>query len=98
MAGLNLARTGAYEQLVAAGYEAVQYSVAMQRPNVEGFNRADGSSWTTGAELGSGPGRHRRAAGRGVTGAGPGGEARNGYATWRARLQGIDRGKLRPGS
>ena len=40
-AGLNMARTAAYKQLAAAGCRAVQYDVAMQRPNVEGFNRAD---------------------------------------------------------
>jgi len=40
-AGMNLAREDAYRRMRARGYRVVTQGVAMQRPNAEGFNRAD---------------------------------------------------------
>jgi GNAT superfamily N-acetyltransferase len=40
-AGVNLAREDAYRRMRARGYRVVTQGVAMQRPHVEGFNRAD---------------------------------------------------------
>lgn len=40
-AGMNLAREGAFRQMKARGYRAKTQGVSMQRPHVEGFNRAD---------------------------------------------------------
>lgn len=40
-AGVNLARDDAYRRLRARGYRVNMNGVAMQRPHVDGFNRAD---------------------------------------------------------
>ncbi|HEY6283063.1 MAG TPA: hypothetical protein VIW22_03975, partial [Nitrososphaerales archaeon] len=40
-AGVNLARKGAYEELIAAGFRSDFSGVAMQRPDEPGFNRPD---------------------------------------------------------
>ena len=40
-AGVNMAREDAYRCLRARGYRVAMQGVAMQRPHVEGFNRAD---------------------------------------------------------
>jgi Acetyltransferase (GNAT) family len=40
-AGVNLAREDAYRRMRARGYRVATQGVAMQRPHVEGFNRAD---------------------------------------------------------
>jgi GNAT superfamily N-acetyltransferase len=40
-AGVSLARQDAFRRMRAHGYQAVVQGVAMQRPNAEGFNRAD---------------------------------------------------------
>jgi hypothetical protein len=40
-AGVNLAREGAYRRLRSHGYRVTLQGVAMQRPHVAGFNRAD---------------------------------------------------------
>jgi len=40
-AGVNLAREDAYRRLRSRGYRVTTQGVAMQRPHVEGFNRAD---------------------------------------------------------
>jgi GNAT superfamily N-acetyltransferase len=40
-AGVNLAREDAYRRLRSHGYRVTTQGVAMQRPHVEGFNRAD---------------------------------------------------------
>jgi GNAT superfamily N-acetyltransferase len=40
-AGVNLAREDAYLRMRARGYRVVTQGVAMQRPHLEGFNRAD---------------------------------------------------------
>jgi GNAT superfamily N-acetyltransferase len=40
-AGVNLAREDAYRRMRARGYRVITQGVAMQRPHVEGFNRAD---------------------------------------------------------
>jgi len=42
-AGVNLARGDVFRQLRSRGYRVMTQGVAMQRPNVEGFNRA--KSW-----------------------------------------------------
>jgi hypothetical protein len=40
-AGMNLAREDAYRRMRARGYRVAIQGVAMERPNAEGFNRAD---------------------------------------------------------
>jgi GNAT superfamily N-acetyltransferase len=40
-AGVNLAREDAYRRMRSHGYRVATQGVAMQRPNAEGFNRAD---------------------------------------------------------
>jgi GNAT superfamily N-acetyltransferase len=40
-AGVNLAREDAYRRMRVHGYRTAMQGVAMQRPHVEGFNRAD---------------------------------------------------------
>jgi GNAT superfamily N-acetyltransferase len=40
-AGVNLAREDAYRRMRAHGYRTTTQGVAMQRPHVDGFNRAD---------------------------------------------------------
>lgn len=40
-AGVNLAREDAYRRMRFRGYRVIIQGVAMQRPNAEGFNRAD---------------------------------------------------------
>jgi GNAT superfamily N-acetyltransferase len=40
-AGVNLAREHAYERMRARGYRVDMQGVAMQRPHIDGFNRAD---------------------------------------------------------
>jgi GNAT superfamily N-acetyltransferase len=40
-AGVNLAREDAYRRMRSHGYRVTNHGVAMQRPNIEGFNRAD---------------------------------------------------------
>jgi GNAT superfamily N-acetyltransferase len=40
-AGVNSAREGAYRRMRSRGYRVATQGVAMQRPHVEGFNRAD---------------------------------------------------------
>jgi GNAT superfamily N-acetyltransferase len=40
-AGVNLAREDAYRRMRAHGYRTTVQGVAMQRPHIEGFNRAD---------------------------------------------------------
>ncbi len=40
-AGVNLAREDAYRRMRAHGYRVAMQGVAMQRPHVDGFNRAD---------------------------------------------------------
>jgi len=40
-AGVNMAREDAYRCLRARGYRVAMQGVAMQRPHLEGFNRAD---------------------------------------------------------
>jgi GNAT superfamily N-acetyltransferase len=40
-AGVNLAREDAYRRMRSRGYRVDKQGVAMQRPHVEGFNRAD---------------------------------------------------------
>ena len=40
-AGMNLARSGAYEEILKKGYRYEFMGVAMQRPNEPGFNRPD---------------------------------------------------------
>lgn len=40
-AGTNLAREDAYRRMRSRGYRVKMQGVAMQRPHVEGFNRAD---------------------------------------------------------
>lgn len=40
-AGVNMARKGAYEELMAAGFKSEFSGVAMQRPEGPGFNRPD---------------------------------------------------------
>ncbi len=42
-AGVNLAREDAYRRMSVHGYRVAMHGVAMQRPHVEGFNRADAS-------------------------------------------------------
>ncbi len=40
-AGVNMTREDAYRRMRARGYRVITQGVAMQRPHVEGFNRAD---------------------------------------------------------
>ena len=40
-AGVNLAREGAYRRMLDRGYRATTQGVAMNRPNIEGFERPD---------------------------------------------------------
>jgi len=40
-AGVNLARQDAFRRMRAHGYSVAMQGVAMQRPHVDGFNRAD---------------------------------------------------------
>jgi len=40
-AGVNLAREDAFRRMRAHGYAVAMQGVAMQRPHVDGFNRAD---------------------------------------------------------
>ena len=40
-AGMNLAREDAFQRMRAHGYRSTIQGVAMQRPNVAGFNRSD---------------------------------------------------------
>ncbi len=40
-AGVNLAREDAFRRMRAHGYRTTMQGVAMQRPHVDGFNRAD---------------------------------------------------------